>query len=134
MSSFGTLRPFSICLLVQDLDRTAAWYVTHLDLRETYRQHDLVFLSMQEFSVELVSYPGITAGLRAPDPPARGASTGISHFCLETVNLSKSEEVLRKQGIEILFPLESKEAGIKFFFIRDLEGNLIQLLQKIESN
>ena len=132
MSSFGNLRPFSICLLVQDLDRTAAWYVTHLSFKETYRKEDLVFLSLPGFTVELVSYPGINTGLRTPDPPARGAFTGISHFCLQTDDLAESEKALRAQEVEILFPFESEEAGIGFFFIRDFEGNLIQLLQQIE--
>ena len=133
MSSSGTLRPFSVCLLVADLDRSAAWYVDHLGFTETLRHDDLVFLSQQGFIVELVTYPGIAPGARPPDPPARGLATGVSHFCLQTDDLAEIESRVRAQGLDILFPFESAAAGIRFFFIRDFEGNLVQLLQTFKA-
>ena len=129
MEDLLNLRPHSVCFLVSDLDGMAAWYRETLGFAEGMRRPDLVFMQLHGFSIELVVTAGGGEGERNPDPPARRETSGFSHFALETDDLAGLEKELVRKGVQTMFPFDAGEAGFKFLFIRDLEGNLIQLMQ-----
>ena len=129
MDNLFNSHPLSLCFLVNDLDRMTAWYKDVLGFEEGLRRKDLVFLHLHGYSIELVATQGSAKGELNPDPPARRESSGFSHFILHTDDLSGCEKYLAGKGILAMFPFEAVEAGFKFFFIRDLEGNLIQIME-----
>jgi catechol 2,3-dioxygenase-like lactoylglutathione lyase family enzyme len=66
-----------------------------------------------------------------PSLPASGISwnrVGLTHFCLNVRDTRRWYEHLRAKGVECLTPPERSPRGHTFFFARDLDGNLIELI------
>ncbi|MEP7116777.1 MAG: VOC family protein [Acidobacteriota bacterium] len=53
---------------------------------------------------------------------------GLTHFSFNVRNLQKWHDRLKAQGVEIVTVPERSPRGHSFFFIRDFDGNLIELM------
>jgi catechol 2,3-dioxygenase-like lactoylglutathione lyase family enzyme len=96
-------------------------------------QTSLIFLELNGFRVELIKDDNAKPGTKHPDPPAHTAVTGVAQFCFQTDDLAGVQAQLEQRGVRILFPFQNEDLGVKFLFIRDPEGNLIQFLQRLTS-
>ena len=62
----------------------------------------------------------------APGPWNR---VGLTHFSLNVRNTHKWHDYLEKKGVTIVSkPMQSPNGGQWFFFVRDCDGNLIELM------
>ena len=53
---------------------------------------------------------------------------GLTHFCFDVKNLPKWHAYLKAKGVEVLGEPERSPRGHSFFFVRDFDGNLIELI------
>ena len=53
---------------------------------------------------------------------------GLTHFCFDVRNLPKWHGYLQAKGVEVLGEPERSPRGHSFFFVRDFDGNLIELI------
>lgn len=53
---------------------------------------------------------------------------GITHFSMNVRDTAKWHDYLREKGVEIVTPPERSPKGHTFFFVKDPDGNLIELI------
>ena len=53
---------------------------------------------------------------------------GLTHFSFNVRHLQKWHDHLKTKGVEIVSPPERSPRGHSFFFVRDFDGNLIELM------
>jgi catechol 2,3-dioxygenase-like lactoylglutathione lyase family enzyme len=53
---------------------------------------------------------------------------GLTHFSLEVRNTRKWYAYLQSKGVELVSPPERSPRGHSFFFARDCDGNLIEMI------
>lgn len=53
---------------------------------------------------------------------------GLTHFSFNVRNTRRWYDYLRSKGVECLSPPETSPRGHSFFFARDMDGNLIELI------
>ncbi|MEW6319696.1 MAG: VOC family protein [Acidobacteriota bacterium] len=53
---------------------------------------------------------------------------GLTHFSFNVRNCDRWHDYLRRKGVEIVCPPERSPRGHTFFFARDCDGNLIELM------
>ena len=53
---------------------------------------------------------------------------GLTHFSFNVTNLQKWHDYLVAKGVEIVSKPEKSPRGHSFFFVRDFDGNLIELM------
>jgi catechol 2,3-dioxygenase-like lactoylglutathione lyase family enzyme len=138
MNELKKVNPYSITFSVSNLNETADWYAKKLGFQKVAEKDypefktSLVFLELNGYRVELIKDGNATSGkIKRDVPPAHTSKLGQSQFCLLTTNLNGIKSELQNNGVNIEWEFENAELGVKFLFIRDPEGNLIQYLQKI---
>ncbi len=138
MNPLSSLRPFSVTLSVSDIDRLAKWYSQKLGFREVERKSypefgtALAFLELNGYRVELIRDAQAKPTPPRADPPKHTAPQGISQFCLQTDNLAAVRAELVRREVPIAWEFENAELGVRFLFVRDPDGNLIQFLQRLK--
>ncbi|MFT4123085.1 MAG: VOC family protein [Microbacteriaceae bacterium] len=79
-------------------------------------------------AIELLERPGSTPGLRAANPGEAALTRGYGHICLRVDDVDTLHAHLLSVGAgERLAPQDSPEPGVRFCFVADPEGNLIEL-------
>lgn len=53
---------------------------------------------------------------------------GLTHFCLDVRNTQRWYDYLKAKGVEVLGTPDRSPRGHTFFFCRDFDGNLIELI------
>jgi predicted enzyme related to lactoylglutathione lyase len=76
------------------------------------------------FLLELVETTG-----NVPPPP-RAREKGFRHIALAVSSLAAMAAELKDQGVEVVEDLKIVPGGTKLFLCRDIEGNLIQLVER----
>lgn len=55
---------------------------------------------------------------------------GIRHIALSTDNIEEMVETLLNEGVEVITPFKMSPNGVGTFFFRDIEGNILHLIQR----
>jgi catechol 2,3-dioxygenase-like lactoylglutathione lyase family enzyme len=132
-----TIRPHAITMSVPNLDLAVRWYSGKLGFREVQRKSypefktSLAFLELNGYRVELIEDGNSQPSIKRANPPAHTAIQGISQFSFLTTDLGGVRNELIRRGVSIAWEFENAELGMKFLFIRDLNGNLIQYIQRL---
>jgi catechol 2,3-dioxygenase-like lactoylglutathione lyase family enzyme len=133
------VRPNAVTISVPELDLAVRWYSEKLGFREVQRKSypefktSLAFLELNGYQVELIEDGSSQVGARRADPPAHTAVQGISQFSFLTTNLDGVRGELLRRNIPVVWEFENAELGVKFLFIRDLNSNLIQYIQRLST-
>lgn len=131
-------------IVVSDMDRALEFYQDTLDMdviQEIVQQSDqfsraiglentdveLVFLDADGFTIELVQYNHPANG-SAPENSSPN-SVGRAHFCIGVDDIESVYEELQSDTEFISSPQEL-ENGVKLAFMKDPDGNLVELLQE----
>ena len=131
-------KPYSVTLSVYDVEATANWYVEKLGFkivqRKSYPEFNtsLIFTEKNGFRVELIKDGNAASGTKRADPPAHTSIHGISQFAFETDDVLSLKQELLERDVPIAWEFENAELGVRFLFVRDPEGNLIQFLQRLK--
>ncbi|MCL4846289.1 MAG: VOC family protein [Acidobacteria bacterium] len=65
---------------------------------------------------------------KQPAVPIPWNRIGLTHFSFNVRNLPKWYEYLKSRGVECVSAPERSPRGHSFFFVRDFDGNLIELM------
>jgi lactoylglutathione lyase len=125
-------------LSVGDLDAQLAWYGSALGWRTASRfeiaplgLRGAFVVSDDGQAVELLERRGSAGGLRPSDPQAALLTRGYGHVCIRVDDTDEWHSRLLAAGAsERLSPGDAPEPGVRFSFVADPEGNLIELLDR----
>lgn len=129
-----SLRPHHFGISVPDLDAAVAWYGRMLGFALEEQLHidkipaRIAFVRRDQYRIEIFEVPGAAAlpdDRRVPNLDLR--THGNKHMCFEVPDVSEAVTALREAGADIAFEL--KVEGNPTAFIRDVSGNLIELLE-----
>ena len=62
-----------------------------------------------------------------PPAPVVWNRVGLTHICLNVRGIHRWHEYLVRKGVEIVSPPEQSPRGHWLFFVKDLDGNLIEI-------
>jgi lactoylglutathione lyase len=124
-------------LSVADLDAILPFYRDGLDLELEFQfeipEQDIraVFLrNARGFGVELLERTGSSGGLRASDHHDAILTRGYGHMCLRVDDLEAAHQKLLDVGASTISPPGPAPGdGVRFAYLSDPEGNLIELIQ-----
>ncbi len=81
--------------------------------------------------LELFEHPASAGGLRAATPLDALASRGYGHFALAAPDIDAAyARALAAGAGERVSPRPSPEPGVRFAFLADPEGNLVELVER----
>jgi lactoylglutathione lyase len=82
--------------------------------------------------LELFERPGAAAGIQGAAPVEALATRGYGHFALATSQLDALYAHATAAGATTLIaPSPSPEPGVRFAFLADPEGNLVELVERL---
>ena len=83
--------------------------------------------------LELFEHSGSVAGVRAPGPIEAHATRGYNHFALVAPDIDELfAAALAAGATAVIEPRPSPEPGVRFAFLADPEGNLVELVEQGE--
>ena len=117
-----------VAVVTTDVDRAAAFYTEVLGFRETGRletSHSgtLIFVSLNGTQVELFG------GGEPKDPRESEGRVGYKHIALLVDHVDAEYDRLKALGVEFFIEPTDAESGLRLAFLRDPDGNPIELLQ-----
>ena len=125
---------------VPDLERSLDWYCRALDLTEGYRfevppigLRGVFALDPAGAGVELLEMAGALPGVNRADPPSANSVHGYNHMCFEVTDLESAyERALMHGAVPVWAPRPAPEPGVRMAYVTDLDGNLIELIHRVE--
>ena len=63
-----------------------------------------------------------------PAPKIR--DKGFRHIAITVLSLEKMVETLKKEGVQVVDDFKTVPNGTKLFLFRDIEGNIVQLVER----
>lgn len=114
-----------IAIFAKDTKALADWYVRVFDFKIVYDNGKGTYFvaapdkSMIEICVADTEPRKTTA-----------AESGIRHIALSTDNIEEMTKMLTDEGVEVVTPMKISDKGIGTFFFRDIEGNIVHLIQR----
>jgi catechol 2,3-dioxygenase-like lactoylglutathione lyase family enzyme len=130
-------RSHHIGLSVADLDAQQRWYQQALGLDEVVEHFELpeprvrtvVLRAANGLRIELIEREGSTAQT-FKDPLEAALTRGYGHWALEVEDLDQTFAGLSAAGAEpVSPPAPAVQPGARFAYVRDPEGNLLELIQ-----
>jgi catechol 2,3-dioxygenase-like lactoylglutathione lyase family enzyme len=125
-------------LSVGDLHAMKAWYAEHLELEVEFEfKIDHVDLagtmlrSEDGWRLELLHRSAGHSGLQAADPNEAALTHGFGHVALDVPDVDATYASLVAAGAtDRMSPRPSPEPGVRMAYVADLEGNLVELLDR----
>jgi catechol 2,3-dioxygenase-like lactoylglutathione lyase family enzyme len=126
-----------IGLSVADLDAAVHFYQHGFSLREEVRfaveahaMTAVILRSPQGWAIELLHRPdSARAGCARPDPDSAVLDRGYGHFCLRVDDIDAVfGRLLGLGATEVVAPRVSPHPAIRFSYVADPEGNLVELI------
>ncbi|WP_216910705.1 VOC family protein [Nocardia noduli] len=125
-------------LSVADLDAQQAWYQQVLGLHQVIEQYELdepavrtvVLRSASGVCLELIERSGATRQRVFADPLDAAATLGFGHWALSVRDLDTAfAAITNAGGVAVWPPADAVQPGARFAYVKDPEGNLIELIQ-----
>lgn len=115
-----------IALCAEDVPSLIDWYrrIFHLDLIKEGANGPFFLKFPDGCLIEFVE----TTGDIPPVP--RDREKGFRHIALTVLSLEKMVETLKKEGVEVVDDFKTVPNGTKLFLFRDIEGNIVQLVER----
>ncbi len=115
-----------IAICAEDVPSLMAWYqrIFHLELVKESQEGPFLLRFPDGFLIEFLE----TSGDIPPVP--RDREKGLRHIALSVLDLEEMVGILKKEGVEVVDDFKTVPNGTKLFLFRDIEGNLIQLVER----
>ena len=117
-----------IVLRVRDAEKSAAWYVKILGLRETYRMSNMVFLTSSDKSSHEIALMSLGDDAGGPDH----RKVGMYHIGWQLESIGELKGLrgrLEEQGVEVV---GIGDHGIsKGIYVLDLDGNELEFFYEL---
>lgn len=133
-----SVQHFMLGISVADIDKMTTWYADMLgfkvtrDLAMGQGGGKLRFLENGNERLELVYAPGSKPGEQKPMPPAASIN-GYVQLTMEVPDLDVARAALAAKGATPSAITPIPPLGIRVFFMRDPEGNIVELVQKLKN-
>ena len=131
------MRVDHVGLSVADLDACAAFYERAFAFKPEFPFElpggirGLMMRNADGLRVELFEHPGSATGIHVEHPLEALATRGYGHFALAAADIDAPFEAALVAGARaIVRPSPSPEPGVRFAFLADPEGNLIELVER----
>jgi catechol 2,3-dioxygenase-like lactoylglutathione lyase family enzyme len=124
-------------LSVADLDEAEHWYGRAFGMDEVVERVELpeppvrtvVLRAPNGLRIELIERAG-SQGRSFADPLEAASTRGFGHWALEVDDLAQTYGELTSLGAEPVWPpADGATRGTRFAYVRDPEGNLLELIQ-----
>jgi catechol 2,3-dioxygenase-like lactoylglutathione lyase family enzyme len=133
-----TLRFDHVSLSVADLDAQSRFYEDAFGFDEIYRNElnggqirTAILRSKAGAQLELIERAGSTAQYFT-DPIDGAGIQGYFHWALAVEDLDTAFESITSAGAApVTTPANAARPGIRFAYVRDPEGNLVELIQEV---
>jgi len=125
-------------LSVADLDAQRAWYQRALGLHEVVEEFQLdepavrtvVLRSGSGVRLELIERAGATRHRAYADPLDAASTLGFGHWAVSVRDLDAAfDAIVAAGGVAVWPPADAVQPGARFAYVKDPEGNLIELIQ-----
>jgi len=125
-------------LSVADLDAQRAWYQEALGLHEIVEEFQLdeppvrtvVLRSSAGVRLELIERAGADRNRAYADPLDAARSLGFGHWAVSVRDLDNAFAIIvAAGGTGVWPPADAVQPGARFAYVKDPEGNLIELIQ-----
>lgn len=133
-------RTHHVGIVVSDLQKSLDWYRENLGFTELSRDYiadqdlTIVYVQAGETELELFSKGGSRA-LRSEETDL-GASfqfQGLRHLCFEVENPDDAWSRATELGLDLAnAPTQNEALGVRYCFVRDPDGILIEFLTPLE--
>jgi catechol 2,3-dioxygenase-like lactoylglutathione lyase family enzyme len=122
-------------LSVADLDAAVAFWARAFGFQVEFEfslgEIRGVMLRGAEGRVELFERPGSAGGLRAEDPISALGTRGYGHVALTAPDIEAPfARAIEAGATPKVTPRPSPEPGVRFAFLADPEGNLVELVER----
>ena len=127
-----------VSLSVADLDAQKRWYQQALGFSEVIEQFEVpeprvrtaVLRAPNGVQVELIERAGSGRTEVFGDPLDTARGQGYGHWALEVDDLEEAYAGLTRAGAQPIWPpAPAVQPGARFAYVKDPEGNLIELIQ-----
>jgi catechol 2,3-dioxygenase-like lactoylglutathione lyase family enzyme len=126
-----------VSISVADLDAQVAWYQRALGFAERVEQYELpeppvrtaVLQAAPGIRIELIERGGSGRTGEYSDPLDMARSQGYRHWAVDVDDLDAAYAWLLDAGATEVWPPADAVAPARFAYVKDLEGNLIELIQ-----
>jgi len=122
-----------VAISVGDIERQTQFYRDFLELDtvevglESAEVRTAILSGSGMFKLELIAREGSEATAPA-SPMERALRRGLNHLALRVPNLeSACASAVRAGGEIVVGPRDAQRPGLRFAFVRDPEGNLLEL-------
>jgi catechol 2,3-dioxygenase-like lactoylglutathione lyase family enzyme len=125
-------------LSVADLDAQRAWYGAALGLTEAVEEFQLgepavrtvVLQSGAGVRLELIERAGASRDRGYADPLDAASTLGFGHWAVSVRDLDAAyAAIVAAGGSAVWPPADAVQPGARFAYVKDPEGNLIELIQ-----
>jgi glyoxylase I family protein len=114
-----------VAILSSDTARLKDWYIKMLDFRQVFENESKTYFlkSGNGALIEFVTAEGDGGrhGLKAG---------GLRHIALSVDKFDETVSFLKKNNAEVVSEPETTPTGVKTFFFRDPDGNILHLVQR----
>jgi catechol 2,3-dioxygenase-like lactoylglutathione lyase family enzyme len=127
-----------VSISVADLDAQVAWYQRALGFAEVVEQYELpeppvrtaVLQAAPGIRIELIERGGSGRAGDYSDPLDMTRSQGYGHWAVDVDDLDAAFRwLLSADATEVWPPADAVAPGARFAYVKDPEGNLIELIQ-----
>jgi methylmalonyl-CoA/ethylmalonyl-CoA epimerase len=135
----SSLKSHHVALSVPNFEETIQWYQEKLGFKVTLRRKlsqlstQQAFLELNGFSIEIFARQNsVRTQLPPPTVPDDLLVQGYKHIALVVDDLDAAAAEFKRRKIEFLWePRVDKDLRLKLCFIKDNNGNLIEIVQKL---
>ncbi len=141
-SSLNSLSPHHVALSVPYLEETIQWYQDKLGFRTSLRRElpqfstQQAFLELNGFRIEFFERENSARTQPSPtNVPDDLLVQGYKHIAFAVNDIDAVAAELKQRSVEVvLAPVVDEEIRLKVCFIKDNNGNLIELVQGLNTN
>jgi catechol 2,3-dioxygenase-like lactoylglutathione lyase family enzyme len=138
-TQLGSWTADHVGLRVPAFDDAVAWYSEKLDfqLKHSFRVGDITYgflspTSNDSFSFEIIAGPGAKGRPAYQDLAASQQLHGWHHLCFRVEDVPSTVTELVRRSVRIIQePTDVPDAHLRFAFIADPWGNLLEIMQRI---
>jgi len=125
-----------VAISVSDLDKSIKFYEDMFDLKCKKRfripslNAEACFLNRENFTLELFEFPNAE-----PLPDYRKTlvsdlrTIGVKHFALKVNDIEATFMALKEKEIELATQITLGGSGLRYFFVKDPDGILIEVIE-----